>query len=96
MEKWILASLDWFWQWAFPPVLAFFVTVVRGLHAENDKMKTFLEGCIIASLVISIKPVLVWINVPEDLAIFLGVVGAVFGLEWIKALGHKVIQRYTK
>lgn len=96
MEKWILAVVDWFWKWAFPPILAFFVTVIRGLYSEDDKMKTFLEGCIIASLVISVKPVLVWMNLPEDLAIFLGVVGAVFGLEWIKALGDKLIKKYMK
>lgn len=94
MEKIFVAIMDWFWTWAFPPLMAFVVTVVRGIYSEDDCIKTFLEGCIIASITLSIKPLFSYLEIPEDLAIFIGVLAAVFGLKWIKELGDAIMQKW--
>lgn len=78
------ALANWFAAYAYAPLLAFAIAVVRGLHAGGKPMKTILEGAMIGLITLGIVPLLEYFKMPGDLSIFAGSFMAFVGVEWVR------------
>lgn len=71
-------------QYLYAPVLAFVVSLLRGLHAGGKPMKTIMEGLIVGFITLGLVPLLRSLSLPEDLSVFAGSVIAFMGVDWLR------------
>lgn len=73
-----------FLHYAYAPVLAFAVSMVRAIHAGGRPMKSFLEAIMVGLITIGLVPLLRFLEMPESLSVFAGSAIAFMGVEWLR------------
>lgn len=88
------ALCSWFIEYAYAPTLAFAIAVVRGIYSGGKPMKTILEGVMIGLVTLGIVPLLQYLSLPPDMAVFAGSFLAFVGVEWVRARIDEVARRW--
>lgn len=72
-------------QYLYAPVLAFAVSLLRGLHAGGKPMKSLMEASIVGFITLGLVPLLRYFSMPEDLSVFAGSAIAFMGVDWLRS-----------
>jgi len=83
----LVAALAWLQAQTFAfyaPMAAFCVTVLRGLLTGGQFRRTCVEGLLMAVMTWALKGLLLWANLPLDLAVFIGAFCAFIGVERLR------------
>ncbi len=76
------------------PFLAFITAVARSMYYGRKRWPSrIMEGVLLALATVAIRPALVYAGMPDDMAVFFGVVMGFVGVdtlsEWIKRWGYR-------
>lgn len=93
----ILGGLSQWWSiYAYAPAMAFLVAVVRGVLTGSGRLKTVLEGVLFALLTVSLRPLLLYFEMNEDMALFFGAFLAFLGADFIRRHIDAFARRWLK
>lgn len=69
---------------AAAPILAFMTAWIRAWNEGKTMLSRWIEGSMLGLATVAVIPVLRWLGLPENLAIFLGVCMGFVGVETLK------------
>lgn len=89
----LLASI---WPQLYAALMAFVVSLARGLQSGGRPIKSLLEAIICGCLTLAFVPVLDHFGLSQSLAVALGAAIAFLGTEWIRERAEQFIESVLK
>ena len=98
-ETWeaIAAWLESIGPALYAPALSAAIAVLRVVYGGGSHRQMLLEGALCGLVTLALKPALVWLGLPEDLAVFIGACVGFVGVEklreWAIRVGEKRVDQ---
>ncbi|WP_288076993.1 phage holin, lambda family [Pseudomonas sp.] len=81
----------------YAPTLAAAIAVFRVIYGGGSRRQMLLEGVLCGLATLGIKPLLIWLGMPSDMAVFAGAVCGFVGVEklrdWAEQVGDYRLKR---
>ncbi len=90
------AVLAWVSQVAphlYAPLMSVAVAALRVIYGGGSRRQMVLEGSLCGLATVAVKPALIWIGVPEDVAVFAGAFIGLVGVEKIRDMAVRLGER---
>jgi lambda family phage holin len=88
--------LVWMIQFApnlYAPALSVVIAGLRVLYGGGTWRQVWLEGALCGAATLAIKPLLIWLGMPADLAVFIGACFGFVGVEKLRERADQVLGR---
>ncbi|TBW02734.1 phage holin, lambda family [Azotobacter chroococcum] len=88
--------LAWMIQFAphlYAPALSVVIAGLRVLYGGGTWRQVWLEGALCGAATLAIKPLLIWLGMPADLAVFIGACFGFVGVEKLRERADQVLGR---
>ncbi|GAB3464067.1 hypothetical protein GCM10027398_08150 [Azotobacter salinestris] len=77
----------------YAPALSVVIAGLRVLYGGGTWRQVWLEGALCGAATLAIKPVLIWLGMPADLAVFIGACFGFVGVEKLRERADQVLGR---
>lgn len=77
----------------YAPLMSVAVAVLRVTYGGGGRRQMILEGSLCGLATVAVKPTLMWIGVPEDVAVFVGAFIGLVGVEKIRDMAVRLGER---
>lgn len=77
----------------YAPALSVATAGLRVLYGGGTWRRVWLEGALCGAATLSIKPLLIWLSMPADLAVFIGVLFGFVGVEKLREYSDRLLGR---
>ncbi|OHC11131.1 MAG: phage holin, lambda family [Pseudomonadales bacterium GWC1_66_9] len=77
----------------YAPTLSVVIAGLRVLYGGGTWRQVWLEGALCGAATLAIKPVLIWLGMPADLAVFIGACFGFVGVEKLRERADQVLGR---
>ncbi|QQE90260.1 phage holin, lambda family [Azotobacter chroococcum] len=77
----------------YAPALSVVIAGLRVLYGGGTWRQVWLEGALCGAATLAIKPLLIWLGMPADLAVFIGACFGFVGVEKLRERADQVLGR---
>ncbi|MBB3103787.1 phage holin, lambda family [Azomonas macrocytogenes] len=89
----LLAWLNQIAPHVYAPVMSAIIAGLRVLYGGGRWRQVWLEGALCGAATLAIKPLLIWLGMPADMAVFIGACFGFVGVEKLRERADQVIGR---
>lgn len=79
----------------YAPALAAVIAVFRVIYGGGSRRQMALEGALCGLATLGVKPLLIWLGMPGDMAVFAGAMFGFVGVEklrdWAERIGERKV-----
>lgn len=75
----------------YAPAMSVAIAVLRVIYGGGGRRQMLLEGLLCGLATLTIKPLLVWLGLPEDMAVFAGGAVGFVGVEKLRDYADRAI-----
>lgn len=84
----------------YAPLLSVAIAVFRVIYGGGNRRQMLLEGVLCGLATLGVKPLLIWLGMPSDMAVFVGAMFGFVGVEklrdWAEQIGDYRVKRQTE
>lgn len=77
----------------YAPAMSVTIAVLRVIYGGGSKRQMALEGSLCGLVTLAIKPALIWVGLPPDMAVFIGALVGFIGVEKLRDLAVRFGER---